>query len=227
MNTDCQFPLNIGDGFCNDFNNNRHCEFDGGDCCGPCVNKLFCSKCECKTGDTNEIRNALVGNGFCNDETNNEMCNFDGGDCCGTCVNTKYCSDCECGGQNSGFNNAFLDDGFCQDQTNHGDCMFDGNDCCGYDFNNDGDYNDWPLEFGPGDDTFCSECTCHGKATSNNLGRIMGIQIIFCNAILMSNPLDSQKTKLLKTKTVDFSINNKQFSSNHFKNSQNNNTIFY
>ena len=34
---------------------------------------------------------------------------------------------------------------------------------------------------------------------------------------LLSNPLDSQKTKLLKTKTADFSINNKQFSSNHFK----------
>ena len=34
---------------------------------------------------------------------------------------------------------------------------------------------------------------------------------------IMSNSLDSQKTKLLKTKTVDFSINNKQFSSNYFK----------
>ena len=33
----------------------------------------------------------------------------------------------------------------------------------------------------------------------------------------MSNTFDSQKTKLLKTKTVDFSINNKQFSSNYFK----------
>ena len=28
---------------------------------------------------------------------------------------------------------------------------------------------------------------------------------------LLSNPLDSQKTNLLKTKTVDFSINKKQF----------------
>ena len=27
----------------------------------------------------------------------------------------------------------------------------------------------------------------------------------------MSNPLDSRKTKLLKTKTAEFSINNKQF----------------
>jgi hypothetical protein len=42
----------------------------------------------------------------------------------------------------------------------------------------------------------------------------------------LSNPLDSQKTKLLKTKTVDFSINSKQFSSNYFKKSQNNDIIF-
>ena len=38
--------------------------------------------------------------------------------------------------------------------------------------------------------------------------------------------LDSQKTKLLETKTVHFSINNKQFPSNYFKKSQNNNIIF-
>ena len=38
--------------------------------------------------------------------------------------------------------------------------------------------------------------------------------MIWGNHKLLSNPLDSQKTKLLKTKTVDFSINNKQFSSN-------------
>ena len=31
----------------------------------------------------------------------------------------------------------------------------------------------------------------------------------------MLNPLDSPKTKLLKTKNVDFSFNNKKFSSNN------------
>ena len=31
--------MKIGDGFCHDYNNNYHCSFDGGDCCGPCVNK--------------------------------------------------------------------------------------------------------------------------------------------------------------------------------------------
>ena len=43
----------------------------------------------------------------------------------------------------------------------------------------------------------------------------------------MSNPLDSLKTKSLKTKTVDFSINNKHVSLNHFKKSQNNRIIFF
>ena len=41
----------------------------------------------------------------------------------------------------------------------------------------------------------------------------------------MSNPLDSRKTKLLKTKTVDFSINDKQFLSNYLRKSQNNHII--
>ena len=151
----------IGDGQCHDFNNNRHCSFDGGDCCGPCVNKEFCSECKCKTGSTETITNAIVGNGFCNDETNIEVCNFDGGDCCGNCVNSKYCSRCECIGENPGIMNAFLDDGFCHDEYNHGDCMFDGLDCCGYDRTKDGDYDDF-WEIAPGDTTFCSECLCKG-----------------------------------------------------------------
>ena len=43
----------------------------------------------------------------------------------------------------------------------------------------------------------------------------------------MLNPLDSPKTKLLKTENVDFSTNNKKFSSNNVeKTGQNNNIIF-
>ena len=158
---ECQFPLLVGDGFCHDYNNNYHCSFDGGDCCGPCVNREFCSECKCKTGDTDKIINARLGNGFCNDETNINVCNFDGGDCCGTCVNSKYCSECECIGENTGIRNAFLDNGFCQDELNHGECMFDGFDCCGFDSNDDGDYDD-NYEFGSGDTKFCTECLCKG-----------------------------------------------------------------
>jgi len=38
----------IGDGNCDDENNNAKCKFDGGDCCGSNVNKQFCSDCTCK-----------------------------------------------------------------------------------------------------------------------------------------------------------------------------------
>ena len=36
-----------GDGLCDDGNNNKGCEFDGGDCCLPIVNQQFCTKCTC------------------------------------------------------------------------------------------------------------------------------------------------------------------------------------
>merc|ERR1712080_425436 len=37
----------IGDGSCDDINNNYFCKFDGGDCCGPNVRKNFCMECKC------------------------------------------------------------------------------------------------------------------------------------------------------------------------------------
>ena len=37
----------IGDGFCDDINNNLACNYDGGDCCGNKIKKHFCVQCEC------------------------------------------------------------------------------------------------------------------------------------------------------------------------------------
>ena len=37
----------IGDGFCDDINNNEECHFDGGDCCGKNTKKHFCVECYC------------------------------------------------------------------------------------------------------------------------------------------------------------------------------------
>ena len=37
----------IGDGFCDDINNNEVCNFDNGDCCGAKVKKQFCLNCTC------------------------------------------------------------------------------------------------------------------------------------------------------------------------------------
>ena len=40
-------PQYIGDGYCDDENNNKDCQFDGGDCCGSDINTKFCSECQC------------------------------------------------------------------------------------------------------------------------------------------------------------------------------------
>merc|ERR1719506_2874303 len=44
----CQDEKYKGDGHCDDHNNNKGCDYDGGDCCGPKVVKTFCTKCKCK-----------------------------------------------------------------------------------------------------------------------------------------------------------------------------------
>ena len=38
----------MGDGFCDDVNNNEACGYDDGDCCGLSMKKNFCVKCICK-----------------------------------------------------------------------------------------------------------------------------------------------------------------------------------
>merc|ERR1712088_703639 len=42
----CGSPWYVGNGCCDDENNNAKCDYDGGDCCGGC--KDYCTKCECK-----------------------------------------------------------------------------------------------------------------------------------------------------------------------------------
>ena len=37
----------IGDGFCDDMNNQELCDYDFGDCCGAFKRIHFCMKCEC------------------------------------------------------------------------------------------------------------------------------------------------------------------------------------
>ena len=37
----------IGDGYCDDENNNADCHFDGGDCCGNNINTQYCNECFC------------------------------------------------------------------------------------------------------------------------------------------------------------------------------------
>ena len=51
-------PDYIGDGYCDDGNNNIGCNFDQGDCCGPNVMKNYCKVCQCfknPTGKTAKL----------------------------------------------------------------------------------------------------------------------------------------------------------------------------
>ena len=40
----------VGNGICNDEANSQGCTFDGGDCCGACVNTEDCTECVCHEG---------------------------------------------------------------------------------------------------------------------------------------------------------------------------------
>merc|ERR1719433_686847 len=103
----CGSPSYKGDNYCDDDNNNCGCEYDGGDCCGPKVNKTYCKECECK-GDKPRPRptqppctetcgnERYKGDNYCDDDNNNCGCNYDGGDCCGSKVNKTYCKECKC-----------------------------------------------------------------------------------------------------------------------------------
>ena len=87
----------MGNGYCNDEVNILDCGYDGGDCCGSCINADLCTNCSCLGNITgNGSSNALVGDGPCNDETNTQKCNYDGGDCCGSSIITDLCTNCSC-----------------------------------------------------------------------------------------------------------------------------------
>ena len=140
-----------GDGYCHDDLNTLICIYDGGDCCGSCINTDFCTNCTCKDDMFgNGVSNALIGNGFCNDETNHLDCDYDGGDCCLHSANFNECSECICHHEEpcaAGILPSSIGDGFCNDELNNIQCYYDGLDCC----------------LSPVDETFCSNCSCHGE----------------------------------------------------------------
>ena len=43
----------IGDGFCDDDNNNEYCGYDGNDCCLEDLKTNYCTICQCIEGKTN------------------------------------------------------------------------------------------------------------------------------------------------------------------------------
>ena len=87
---DCFYSDLIGNGFCNDEANTDECNYDGGDCCGTCVNSEFCSDCVCLGGlnkngfpkallincHMTEFDVNLIGDENCNGDLNNKGINF-------------------------------------------------------------------------------------------------------------------------------------------------------
>merc|ERR1712032_1121118 len=137
-----------GDGNCDDDNNNKGCDYDGGDCCakslGRPVSKDYCKECKCLDPNPKPPTPSpcgepkYKGDGNCDDENNNEGCEFDGGDCCtksvGGTVKKDYCKECKCLDPNPKPSPCgapdYKGDGNCDDENNNADCEFDGGDCC-------------------------------------------------------------------------------------------------
>ncbi|CBJ33705.1 conserved unknown protein [Ectocarpus siliculosus] len=174
---ECDF-WDLGDGWCDQVNNNELCGYDGGDCCectcevptdddwdndlyvacgegfacidpsAPCVND------DDITVDVDESCDAVgMGDGYCDMDNNNAACAYDGGDCCEcTCEPNN-----KCGGR-SGF--ACIDPGApCVDDDSVTVDMIDncdylrvmGNGWCDEENNNE------LCAYDGGD---CCECTC-------------------------------------------------------------------
>lgn len=102
----CAFPQYFGDNICDDPNNTPDCHWDGGDCCKPEAERMFCTDCICYIENEVESSNmscaanaSQIGDGFCDDEANNAECNYDQQDCCNTDglnVADIFCQDCIC-----------------------------------------------------------------------------------------------------------------------------------
>ncbi|CAM9523721.1 unnamed protein product [Scytosiphon promiscuus] len=96
----------IGNGWCDDFNNKEECAFDGGDCCDcTCTQNMdddyscryfACIDPEAACVNDDDITVEMyencgyvqgIGNSYCDDDNNTPECGYDGGDCCEcTCV---------------------------------------------------------------------------------------------------------------------------------------------
>ena len=75
----------FGDNYCDDYNNNELCKFDGGDCCNNTDSEFkhkYCDTCSECLIEGQMCVYSWNNDTFCDDYNNNELCKFDGGDCC-------------------------------------------------------------------------------------------------------------------------------------------------
>lgn len=159
----------VGDGICDDGNNNCGCDWDEGDCCGESGKTYqfnYCDDCACLDPDYDPdyeaqycsspcVKLNFVGDGFCDDDNNVCGCDWDNGDCCGDSgKNAQFncCDDCLCldpamqdleCAQGCG-TPAWQGDGHCDDGNNLCGCDWDLGDCC----DTNGNFN------------YCTVCLC-------------------------------------------------------------------
>ena len=143
----CLDPSSIGDNICDDENNFKQCNYDGGDCCngGEWNSFIYCTACRCLDSTRSCVFPNKLGDNICDDENNFAECDYDEGDCCGPNTGNRYsyCTDCRCleyityyasssTVQWSTTKNGHLcvwewaGDGYCDDKNNKKDCDYDG-----------------------------------------------------------------------------------------------------
>ena len=119
----------IGDGYCDDINNNLACRYDGGDCevvdCDvePYASLEFCTDYNLNFPNCTVENAARIGNGVWDiaGDYNTEECGYDGGDCSGVegCTIDESLYELE----------TSLGNGACDKIFNRTECNFDDADC--------------------------------------------------------------------------------------------------
>ncbi|CAM9132154.1 unnamed protein product [Ectocarpus sp. 13 AM-2016] len=184
----CGYVRGLGDGWCDDENNNEACGYDGGDCCectcvapptdddwdddwyGACGGGFACidPNAACVNDDDITVQKfescdtVSMSNGYCDIDNNNEACAYDGGDCCEcTCEDTP---NAKCG---RGGNFACIDpeapcvddDSFTVDMIENCESPWGiGDGYCNHENNNE------LCAYDGGD---CCECTCKSHQDDN------------------------------------------------------------
>merc|ERR1712037_829214 len=141
----------VGDGVCDDVNNNAGCNWDNGDCCGKKMVYKYCKACKCldptkQTCSQKCGSPAWTNDGICDDDNNNCGCGWDKGDCCGDSGKQdqkKYCKVCKClDPKDADFapkekvclgkcsHPNWVGDGLCDAGNNNCGCKWDKDDCC-------------------------------------------------------------------------------------------------
>ena len=140
----------IGDGLCDDENNNIQCFYDGGDCCFNVIHD-FCTNCSCYLDDLTLVTGMPIGNPSTSalPEGGKKLLWLIMRLIQATVWFIAFCA------WSDQYN-----DGWCDDMNNVPSCNYDGGDCC--------------LE--KVENIFCTACACH----EDGVAEIPTIPTVYC-----------------------------------------------